>query len=164
MPKRKRLSKRGNGEGTVFQRSDGRWQGAVTIGMDAEGKQRKRIVYGRSQEEAKAKVLELRQQLVNGTYIIEKVSVKTFFERWIKEKGRHVKRRTLADYCYNVDKHIVPNLGTLNLDKLTPLQIQTLLSGIADKNGTDRANKVRTVLYQACKQAVIWLLLPRNPV
>lgn len=164
MPKRKRNTKRGNGEGTVFQRSDGRWQGAVTIGTDEEGKQRKRTVYGRTQEEAKSNVLELRQQLANGTYISEKVSVKTLFERWIKEKARQVKRRTLAQYRYNVDKHIVPNLGTMNLEKLTPLKVQTLLSDIADKNGTDRANKVRTVLYQACKQAVVWLLLPRSPV
>lgn len=58
---------------------------------------------------------------------------------------------------------MVPELGNVRLEKVTPLQLQTLLSAVADKSGIDRANKVRTVLYQGFRQAVKWLLLPRNP-
>jgi integrase len=164
MPKRKRLSKRGNGEGSVFERPDGRWQGAVTIGRDGHGKQKKKIIYGRTQEEALAKLQALRQQLATGNYTDTKLTVKSFFERWIKEKARQLKARTLAAYRYDIETHIVPNLGSMKLEKVTPLHLQTVLSSIADKNGVDRANKVRTILFMGFKQAVKWLLLTRNPV
>ncbi len=30
--------RRGNGEGTIFKRADGRWTGTITVGCDANGK------------------------------------------------------------------------------------------------------------------------------
>ena len=45
LPKNKVVKKykRANGEGTIYQRKDGRWAGAVTIGNDENGKQIKKM-------------------------------------------------------------------------------------------------------------------------
>jgi hypothetical protein len=36
--------KRGTGEGTVFQRGDGRWVGSLSLGFDQSGKRIRKIV------------------------------------------------------------------------------------------------------------------------
>ncbi len=34
-----------NGDGSIYQRKDGRWCAAVTIGYDENGKQKKKYIY-----------------------------------------------------------------------------------------------------------------------
>jgi integrase len=44
--------KRGNNEGTIFKRKDGRWQGQVTTGKDVKtGKSRRATYYGKTKTE-----------------------------------------------------------------------------------------------------------------
>ena len=47
--------RRANGEGSVFQRDDGRWCGTIDLGM-VGGKRRRRRVYGRTQREVTDKL------------------------------------------------------------------------------------------------------------
>jgi len=136
----------------------------VTVGYDENGKQKRKTVYGKTQAEVLAKVAEIKQQLATGTFSDTKLTVKEYLETWLKEKERQVKARTAHDYRYNLEKYITPRIGRVKLDKLTPLQIQRLLSEIADAVSPDRANKCRRELLGALKQAVQWGLIPRNPV
>ena len=94
MTKRKRLAKRGHGEGTVFQRSDNRWQGAITIGTTPEGKQHRKTVYGATQSEVLGKIAEIKKQLLTGTFASTDLTMKDYLERWLSEKSRVVKPRT----------------------------------------------------------------------
>lgn len=161
---RRRVTRRGRGEGTVFERANGTWAGEVTTGYDEEGKQKRKTVYGKTQAEALAKVAEIKQRLVNGTFSDTKLTVKEYLKTWLEEKERQVKARTAHDYRYNLEKYIYPKIGQVKLDKLTPLQVQRFLSEIADAVSPDRANKCRRELLGAFKQAVRWGLIPRNPV
>jgi integrase len=52
----------------------------------------------------------------------------------------------------------------VRLDKITPLQVQAMMGALADTSGVNTANKCRSVLSTALKQAVRWQLIPRNPV
>lgn len=65
LPKNKVITKyrRANGEGTIYQRKDGRWAGAVTIGYDENGKQIKKTVYGRNQTEVAKKLSDISGRL-----------------------------------------------------------------------------------------------------
>ena len=49
MAKKKVLTKtrRGNKEGSIFQRKDGRWVGAATVGYDENGKVKRKFIYGK---------------------------------------------------------------------------------------------------------------------
>lgn len=60
--------KRAHGEGSISKRSDGRWQGAVTVGHTPDGKQKRETVYGKTQAEVKHKLQAIKQQLATGTY------------------------------------------------------------------------------------------------
>jgi len=61
LPKR-----RGHGGGTVTRRPDGRWQVAVTVGVDARGRQKHKFAYARTKAEAERKLLELLVQYGTG--------------------------------------------------------------------------------------------------
>ncbi|WMT56225.1 site-specific integrase [Truepera radiovictrix] len=148
----------------MFELPNGTWRGKVTVGYDKAGKQRFRWVSGKTQAEALAKVAELKQRLASGPYSDTKLTVKDFLERWLDEKARHVKPSTVDTYKRLTEKHITPKVGRKNLDKLTPLDVQTLMGELADTTGVRTANAVRTLLFSAYKQAIRWQLVTRNPV
>ena len=155
--------KRANGEGSIFKRKDGRWQGAVTVGYDDEGKQKRRTIYGKTQTEVRGKLTEIKRQVADGVYSDSKHTVRSYLEHWLKEKARSVKPRTAELYCEQAQRYVYPQIGQVHLTKLTPLHIQTVISKLGDNIGANTANKVRTLLFNALKQAVLWQLIPRNP-
>lgn len=70
----------------------------------------------------------------------------------------------LEQYTSCIGRSIVPRVGKIKLDKLTPMQVQALMNEIHDASGAARAAKCRTVLFSAYKQAIRWQLVTRNPV
>ena len=154
--------RRGKGEGTIFQRKDGLWQGAVTIGYTNAGKQRRKTVYGKTQREVKDKIDKLKGQLTIG--ILSDSRLKDYLGRWLEQRQRHLKPRTIDSYRYSIDTYILPRLGDVRLDKLLPLDVQTALGEIADTAGARTSNLCRAILFAALRQAVKWQLLAFNPV
>lgn len=156
--------KRANGEGTITKRKDGRWQAAVTVGYDHNGKQKRKTLYGRTQGEVRTKLDELKQTLDSTDPTAEDMTLDAFLTRWLNEKARQVKPRTLESYRYTVKRYINPKLGRVKLSKLTPLRVQTALGQIADEVSAHTSNYSRSTLVTALNQAVKWRLVPTNPV
>ncbi len=155
--------RRGKGEGSIFQRKDGTWQGAVTTGYTENGKQNRRTVYGKTQKDVRERIDAIKQQLASGTLSDTTLTVKAYLEQWLKEKTREVKPQTVEDYRYQLDKYVVPHIGRGHLGKLTPMHVQTMCGALADAISPQRANKCRRILSGALTQAVRWQLIPRNP-
>jgi integrase len=161
---RRRSTRRGKGEGSVFQRTDGTWQGAVTVGYTEEGKQKRKTVYGKTQAEALTKIGEIKQQLLTGTLTDTKLTMQAYLDQWLTHKERHIKPRTAESYRHSLEHHVSPRIGRKRLDKLTPLDVQGMIADVAETSGVRTANICRTVLFSAMKQAIRWQLLTRNPV
>lgn len=161
---RRRSTRRGKGEGSVFEQANGTWRGKVTTGHDDAGKQRCRWVSGKTQAEALAKVAEIKQRLTTGTFSDTKLTIAQYLEQWLEHKDRTVKPRSAEFYRYNAHKYIVPRIGRAKLDKLTPLDVQRMMSDVADTAGVSTANKCRTTLCAALTQAVRWQVVARNVV
>ena len=173
---RKRSRRRGKGEGSIFEferkinRKDGStyiykgWQGEVLLGYHDDGKRKRKTVYGKTQGEVIKKIAEVRGEVADGTYAETDLTLKSYLERWLKEKERQVRPRTVEFYRDLVRRHIIPNLGRVRLANLTPLQVQTLVGDVADTASINAANQVRTTLFTAMKQAVRWQLVTRYPV
>jgi integrase len=159
MPKR-----RARGEGSLTRRRDGTWQGSVTVGYDDQGRQVRRYVTGRTQGEARTKLQNLREMQRIGGLPTKDTSLADLLERWLVEKARQVKPGTIAAYRYNVEKYLLPRLGSHKLTKLTPLTLQLTLGQIADDVSANTSNVCRSTLYAALDQAVRWGLIPVNPV
>ena len=154
--------RRGKGEGSIFKRKDGVWQGAVTVGYNEEGKQKRKTEYGKTQAEVRGKIDEIKHQLASGTFNDSNFTVKTYLERWLAEKARQVEKSTMDSYERLTRLHIVPRIGRVPLIKLTALQVQSMMREVSEVAGVRTANACRTLLYSSIKQAMRWQLVSRN--
>ena len=86
--------RRGRREGSIYQRSDGRWCGALTIGATETGRPRRKVVYGRTRREVAEKLVELqtdpRGQQVSAS---PNLRLAEFMERWLENDVRQSRPR-----------------------------------------------------------------------
>jgi integrase len=158
--------RRGHGEGGVFQReSDGRWVGSITVGRTAEGRQKRRVVYGATKAHAMAKLRELQNQFAAGTLADPSaLTVEAWLARWSETAGKAKRETTQRRRKVYIDRHINPYLGALRLNKL---QLAHLEGWLADLERDGRSDWTRhqaaTVLGTALRRAVRLKLIPFNP-
>lgn len=115
------MAKRGPGEGSVYQRKDGRWAASITL----ESRKRKTL-YGKTHKEVLEKLktaLHEQQQGVLATG--PQQTLKRYLEHWLEEVHRPtIRSRTYTRYRELLRIHILPALGHYPLQKLTPQHIQ----------------------------------------
>lgn len=158
-------TKRANGEGSICRRSNGKgWVGSLTLGHDANGKQIRRYVSGDTQAEVREKLDALKRDRSVGEAVASTPETfGQFLERWLTHKQRDVRVTTHRDYTLNVRKHITPKLGTVRLEKLTALHIESLVTQVLDGGSSEaQASRCLRVVKMALNQAVVWGLLGKN--
>jgi integrase len=70
---------------------------------------------------------------------------------------------THASYAGLMKKHVVPELGRVKLDKLSPAHLQGIYRSRLDSGLSPRTVQyIHTVLRRALKQALRWNLVPCN--
>ena len=175
MPKR-----RANGEGNIRKRKDGRWEGRYTAGYDANGKAITKNVLGRTQAEVKDKLrnaIEDSKKLdpvKAGSYTLEQW-LKLWYSIYVEPQVRYSTR----EFYHNaIDHHIIPKLGSVNLEKLTMLQIQQFYNELLKSGRVQKKNQpelkehglsprmvqcVHVVLNKALEHAVEEKLILANP-
>lgn len=164
MAKRKK-PKRSNNAGSVHQRKDGRWVGALLVGYDDDGRPKRRYYYGKTKEEAEGKLLEAMHAHRSGILLDPATeTVKQYLERWLRDSVKNsVRPQTYASYSSNVKNHIVPSLGQVLLRQLTPAHVQALYTKKLEEGLSPRSVQyVHAILHRALEQAVKWGLVPRN--
>ena len=127
------MSKRGNNEGNIIKRSDGRWQGSVTVGKNDNGTQKRKYVYAKTRKEAAKKLNEIIHSLHNYTYIDNTNSpdVEAWLFTWLNEyKKNSIKETTFDQYQNLIRCHIVPNIGNIKLPELKCEHLQTMYNSI----------------------------------
>ena len=167
MPKRKRQSKgrRGKGDGSIYQRQDGKWVGVLEVGKTASGNRRRRYVYGETRGEARNKLDDLRQKHAEGTLTDpDKTTMAAFLSRFLDHIKRQRKSGTHVEYSRCVNQHILPVLGGTLVKDVTPLVLEDSYSQM-EKNGTPKPTlkTCHAVLSSAFKSAIRWQLRTDNP-
>jgi hypothetical protein len=75
--------RRGHGEGSIFQRADGRWTASVDLGF-VNGKRKRKWIYGKTRKEVADKLKALHRDQSLGINIApEKQTVEQFLNRWL---------------------------------------------------------------------------------
>ena len=164
--------KRGNGEGTIVRRRDGRWMGQVSMGRDAPSGRLVRVtVYGQTRQSVAAKVTKLISDRNLGRPILTiNLTPGDWLERWLRLYVSQKRPATLENYESNVRVHIKPVLGHIPMRDLRPQHIQALYvdllaSGAVRRDGGLSPRTVRlihVILHAALRQAVREDLLVRN--
>ena len=118
---------RGRGEGSVYQRKDGTWCASLTIGVDGNGKQRRRSVYGRTKSDVQEGLLRLQRDTLNGDATgPHRLTVAAYLAQWLEGVRPNLRTSSHRSYSTVVRLHIDPVLGHLQLSKLKPMHIQAL--------------------------------------
>jgi integrase len=160
-----RKRRRGLGEGTIFQRRDGRWVSRLTLGWEG-GRCIRWESYSPTEAEAQDKLLKARYEHSRGLPVaVERQTVAQFLEHWLSEIVKPSRRpRTYESYELTVRLHIVPTLGKVRLEKMTPQQVQNLINRKAQegKLSSRTIAYIRAILRQALNQALKWGLVARN--
>lgn len=161
--KRKPRARRGRGEGSIFQRADGRWCASVSAGFNGDGKRRRRDVYGATKKEVQDKLKELGQ---HAGCIGEAgaMTMSALLSRWLDAKGAKVQPSTHLRYKIIVDKHLVPRVGKWKVVTVAPVHIEQLYAEM-NRDGVSARNRqlAGVVLTNAFNYAVRLKLVPYNP-
>jgi integrase len=158
------MSKRGNQEGSIHKRADGRWAGVLHLGY-ANGKRQRKYYYGETRRDVQQRLTAaLRDQQQGITPAPERQTVGQFLRRYLETvvSGRagNTQRNTRAI----VTTHLVPAFGARPLVKLTPAEIQRLYADLQRRGRkASTVRQVHAILRTALGQAVAWGELARNP-
>ena len=156
-------TRRGNGEGSITKRGDGRWMGQANLGWQ-DGKRCRKTVYGRTKREVQDKLREaLHRSDLGLPALPEQETVGAFLLRWLVVKEGQVRPRTFESYEQVVRCHLEPGLGHLRLAKLGPRDIASWLQRRqAQGTGVRTLQYARAVLRAALNQALRWEIVSRN--
>ena len=149
---------RTHGEGSIFQRKDGRWQASLMV----DGQ--RRTVYGKTRREVAQKLADLRRQAAGGMPDPGKRTLSDLLSAWLETVTPTLRPKTLYDYRRTCELHILPTLGAVKLSRLEPIQTERLLAHIQAQGHKRTAALVYAVLHRACVFAVRWRWLGENPL
>lgn len=151
------MSKRGNGEGSVCRRPDGRWQGSITIGRDDRGRLIRKYFYGKTRKETSEKLNRAIEELRDNRFInkSDNPTVEQWCHEWLwSYKRNSVKQKTFDQYETILRTHIIPDLGDIRLADLKTMHIQRIINKMHDSGLSHRTIEVmKIVMHAALKQA-----------
>ena len=102
-----------------------------------------------------------------------KASVKDYLTKeWLPAVKATIRPSTYGSYVRHVECHIVPHIGTVKLQKLSGSQVNALYAKLAETGRKDgksglsamTIHHVHACLHKACKDAVRWGHISRNPL
>ncbi len=161
------MSKGANGRSSIHRRAGSTgWVGWVSFGADpATGKRRRKKVTGRTKTEVAAKVARLEVDRDGGyAGLAGRITVQQWLDQWIATKVGSVRPKTIIGY--GVDRaHIVRSVGSIELTKLTPEDIERMYAEIlASGCGPATTTHVRATLSAALTTAARRGRIATNPV
>ena len=173
------MARRAAGEGNIRKRSDGRWEGRYVAGHDAEGNPIRKNVLGKTQAEVKEKLkAALEECQCLDVSRADDFTVESWMRLWYETYSKpNIREATQERYWNHIQYHIIPEIGSIKLNKLSGRQVQTMYNNVRDhgrvkKGPNDKrssslsASYIRSLhrmLHMALERAVKEQLILRNP-
>src|SRR5205085_4862444 len=117
--------RRGRGEGSIYQRKDGRYVASLPI--EGQGRKRK-YFYGKTRAEVRAKLQQAQLEQKQGKLATgPQQTLQQFTEHWLEDiRKPHIRVNTYRTYRQMLHRHIIPELGHIRLQKLSRQHIDVL--------------------------------------
>lgn len=162
-------NRRGNNEGSIYERTDGRWCAQVTTGYTEEHKPIRKYIYGKTRQEVAKQLSALTNDVFTSGYMKnpdDDATVETFLREWLFNfKKPKITDTTFLWYMRYANTHIIPVIGSMKISAVEPIHVQKLLNGmINNKRAARTVNGVRQTLGQMFRFAVENDILSKNPV
>ena len=153
---KKTRRRRGYGEGSIHQRPDGTWRATISAGYDANGKRKRRDVYGKTKKEVQDELAKLQNAKAprhahqaephHGSSVPTTVARR----RGPRDRpGDDVPQLQGDRQKPYIDQHI----GGVGLQKLSPAHVQAMYSQWKRRSQPAVRQLTHAVLHRALKQA-----------
>lgn len=158
---------RANGEGNIRQRSDGRWEVRVTIGIDFSTGEPKRISrYASTQEEAVKLLHEVSFMRDMSPKNFETITLGEWLDLCLEVYMKNsLKQSTYLGYEGYIRVHLKPALGNVQLRDLSPRLLQEYYNYKSETEGLSPKTiiNINLFLHKALSYAVTEGYIPNNP-
>jgi integrase len=179
MPNKKN-SKGARGDGYIHQRKDGRWEGVAYVGRDPKtGRQKRKSVYGKTQNEVRLKLRKITTELDGGSYTEpSKLTVGRWMDIWTADYLGGIDWKTKETYINNTENHVKPHLGNIMLAELCPEDVQSFINHLSERGRIIQSGQtkiksaglapktvqnIQRMLHKALKQALLLKYIKSNP-
>lgn len=159
--------------GRIEEIKPGKWRITVELGRDGKGiRRRRRVTFEGTTRAAEKERVRLQAEADAGKLAPKGLrTVGEFLTAWLETHTSKLQPKTAQEYAKILERHLIPNLGRIRLEKLSPLQVQAYYSdrqqrGRLDGKGGLSAQSVlhhHRLLSLALSYAVRWGEIPRNP-
>lgn len=152
--------RRAPGEGSIYQRKDGRWVAALTLGAGV-----RKSFYRETRAEAVLALQEAHQANMQGTLIsMREETLETFLLRWLQYQILPtVRERTYRTYQQTIQAQVLPSLGSFTLQKLTHWHLLRFYHRLRRQHTAPTTiQKTHRILHHALEDAVKWGHVTRN--
>lgn len=159
-------------KGYLRKRGENAWQLAVYLGKDDQGKKQYlyETVHGTKRDAQRRLAALVAEHDGRRIRKPEKLTVAEYLQRWLQDHARQaVRQSTYEFYEKLVRLFIVPSIGHIMLDRLTPLDLQHFYTSLASRPGRNgpiapkTIKHVHGVLRTALRRAVKWQLIKSSP-
>ena len=161
------MSKRGNGEGSIFfSEKLNRWVGQFTAGRKADGKLNRKSVYGKTRKEVKEKMTKALAEVQTNTYIDKTdITIGQLGEELINKK---IESNNIRESTYyrleGTFKHIKEsNLYNAKIQKVTSVELQDFMNTKKDY-ANSYIDKIYELLNSIFKEAINREYIYKNPL
>ena len=137
--------KRKNGEGMLRKRSDGRWEARVVIGYDENNLPRTKNVTAVNKDKCLEKLERLKSEIgiVEHNNLKSDITFGEWIDFWYHQYSKITLRPTTqSEYESLIYKHIIPEIGKIELNKLTQNDLQQFYSRLKLSG-----RRIRTEIY-----------------
>ena len=156
--------KRKYGSGTLRKRSDGRWEARVVTGYDESGNPKTKNVLAKTKAECLAKLEELKEKYAPPvTKCKPDMSFGDWLDFWYQNYCKpQLRLNTQLGYEDRIYKHIIPEIGSIPLNKLTQNDLQQFYAKLkvsgrlirAEQYGTGLSDRMVRACHASCRSAL----------
>jgi integrase len=151
------MGRRGNGEGSVRQRSDGRWESRVRLpgGLRVS-------VYGATRAEATDAAAKLVRDAKLGVSALDgRQPYGDWLARWLETHAQTVQDRSIRNFEQAARLHIIPVIGSVRLSELAPYHLDRVFAQMRAE-GLRYFSLVYQVLHESLQTAMLQGYVMRN--
>jgi len=152
---------KGDGTAPYKRAADGMWCMSVDLPRRDDGKRRRKVVVAKTEGAVKLKMKEVQRQLLrDGDVVTANQTLESWLNIWFRDIAlKKVRPKTAATYRTMLNQYIIPSIGKVRLDKLTPDHVRKLERFITEPQGERKglssttANQAHRILAVALKYA-----------
>ena len=149
------------------------WSVVIDRGRDESGRRQQKWLSGfRTKREAEQALADALTKLAGGNFVEpSRQTLSDFLREWLLAVKSAVRPGTWTGYRMNLERHVMPRIGSTRLAKLSAAQLNSLYAELMDEGRCDGSGGLSTrtiryvhaILHRALRDAVRWGKLGRNP-